>query len=135
MAVNKRKASKRKVSKRKYQNAGSGSNAQGGNANAQGGNASSNNNMSGIVVGDDNEQNNASEGSTINKGNRSSGNNRGRGRGRGRTNPPSLIDRIKKKGNEFLDFIGFEDGGTSPFANPMDQHGHGVQRSRKKRKK
>ena len=42
-------------------------NAEGGDANAQGGNASANNNMSGIVVGDDNEQNNAAQNSTIRK--------------------------------------------------------------------
>ena len=141
MAVHKRKASKRKVSKRKYQNANAGSNSQGGNA--QGGSS----NISGVIVGGSNiEQNNPSQGSTVKKsggsggsgGTRGSGDTRGsRGVGSGvrNVNPPSFIDRLKNKGNQFLDFIGFEDGGTSAFSKPMDEYGHGVQRGGKKSKR
>ena len=129
---------RRKVSKRKNQNAaGSNSTSKSsvGNTSATGGSATGGS-VSGIAVGGDkSEQNIATGGSTINKGNKSGGNNRGRGRGRGRTTPPSFLDRIKKKGNQFLDFIGFEDGGMSAFSNPMDEHGHGVQRGGKKRKR
>jgi hypothetical protein len=132
MAVHKRKTSKRKVSKRKYQNA-AGSTSTGGTAT---GGSATGGSVSGIAVGGDkSEQNIATGGSTIKKGNKKSSRGGGSSRGRGSSSSPSLMDRIKKKGNEFLDFIGFEDGGTSAFSNPMDQHGHGVQRGGKKSKR
>jgi len=128
---------KRKVSKRKYQNAAGAAGGSGTGGKAKGGSATGGS-VSGIAVGGDkSEQNIATGGSTIKKGNKKSSTGRGSSssRGRGSSSSPSLIDRIKKKGNEFLDFIGFEDGGTSSFSNPMDQHGHGVQRSGRKRKR